>query len=55
VPYTIAVVLLDEGARMIANLRDAKPEEIKGNMEVEVIYEKLTKDITLPQFRPVCQ
>ncbi len=52
-PYAIAVVLLDEGARMIANLRGAKPEEIKGDMAVEIIFEELSEDITLPQFRPV--
>ena len=53
VPYAVGVVLLEEGARMIANLRGVKPEEIKGDMEVEVIYEKLSEDITLPQFHPI--
>jgi hypothetical protein len=29
-----------------------KPEDVKGDMEVEVFFEKLTEDINLPQFRP---
>ena len=52
VPYVVAIATLDEGVRMIANLRSLKPEDIKGDMEVEVFFEELTTEITLPQFRP---
>jgi hypothetical protein len=51
IPYIVAIATLDEGVRMTANLRGVKPEDVKGDMEVEVFYEKLTEDITLPQFR----
>jgi uncharacterized protein len=52
VPYIAAIATLDEGVRMTANLRGVKPEDVKGDMEVEVFFEKLTEDINLPQFRP---
>ncbi len=51
-PYTTVLVLLAEGPRMLANLRDIKPEDIKPDMEVEVCFEDITPEITLPQFRP---
>ena len=51
VPYIVAIATLDEGVRMTANLRGVKPEDVKGDMEVEVFFEKLTEDINLPQFR----
>ncbi len=52
VPYIVAIATLDEGVRMTANLRGVKPEDVRGDMEVEVFSEKLTEEITLPQFRP---
>lgn len=51
-PYVVAIARLEEGPRMLANLRGVKPDEIKADMEVEVFYEDLTDEITLPQFRP---
>ena len=51
VPYVVAIVLLDEGARMVANLRGTKSADIKADMPVEVIFEELTDEITLPQFK----
>ncbi|MBN1374566.1 MAG: OB-fold domain-containing protein [Dehalococcoidia bacterium] len=53
VPYIVALVLLNEGVRMFANLRGIKPEDIHENQEVEVFFEKLSAEIMLPQFHPV--
>ncbi len=52
VPYIVAIATLDEGVRITANLRGINPEDVRENMEVEVIYEKLTEDMELPQLRP---
>lgn len=52
VPYVVALAAMDEGVRMMANLRGVKPEDVKENMPVEVFFEKLSDEITLPQFRP---
>lgn len=53
VPYVVALAELDEGVRMYANLRGINPADIRGDMAVEVFFEKLTPEVTLPQFRPV--
>ncbi|HUG16729.1 MAG TPA: Zn-ribbon domain-containing OB-fold protein [Thermomicrobiales bacterium] len=54
VPYVVAMIDLEEGPRMMTNLIDvqADPEHVKIGMSVEVVYEDVTDEITLPKFRP---
>ena len=52
VPYAVAVVQLEEGARMISNVIGVKPHELRCGMPVEVVFEKLNDEITLTKFRP---
>lgn len=53
-PYAIAVVELEEGPRMMANLVDCEqtPEALPLDLPLEVTFEELTDEIHLPQFRP---
>jgi uncharacterized OB-fold protein len=53
-PYAIAVVELDEGPRLMTNIVDCPqtPEALQLDMPVEITFEKLDDDITLPLFRP---
>jgi uncharacterized protein len=53
-PYAIAVVELNEGPRMMTNIVDCPqtPEALVLDMPVEIAFEKLDDDITLPLFRP---
>jgi uncharacterized protein len=53
-PYAIAVVELDEGPRLMSNIVDCPqtPEALELDMKLEVAFEKLDDDITLPLFRP---
>jgi uncharacterized OB-fold protein len=53
VPYASIIVELDEapGALMAGNLLGSPYTEAKVGRRVEVIFEKLNGDITLPQFR----
>jgi uncharacterized OB-fold protein len=53
-PYSIAVVELDEGPRMMSNIVDCPqtPEALELDMKLEVAFEKLDDKITLPLFRP---
>ena len=37
---------------VVGNLVDAKPEDIRIGLAVEVFFEKITDAVTLPQFRP---
>lgn len=53
-PYAIAVVELAEGPRMMTNIVDCPqtPEALALDMKLEVTFEKLDDEITLPFFRP---
>lgn len=53
-PYVIAVVQLDEGPRMMTNIVgiEATPENLPIDLPVEVTWEKLSDDITIPLFKP---
>jgi uncharacterized OB-fold protein len=53
-PYVTAVVELDEGPRMLTNLVDVEPdpEKIRCDMPLEVVFEDISDEITLPKFRP---
>lgn len=52
-PFVLALVDLKEGVRMMTNIVDCKPEEVHIGMDVEVVFEDVTDEITLPKWRPV--
>lgn len=52
VPYVTVTVDLDEGVRASARLKGAPAEGIRIGMEVEVDFEDVTEELTLPVFRP---
>jgi hypothetical protein len=54
VPYIVALVDLEEGARMPANLVGVEPDpaKLRCDMPVEVVFDDLTDTISLPNFRP---
>lgn len=54
-PYVIAVVTLDEGPRMMTNLVEAEPDpaRLPPDLSLEVVYDDVTDEVTLPKFRPV--
>jgi uncharacterized OB-fold protein len=56
VPYASIVVELDDApnALLAGNLLEAPYTDAKVGRRVEVIFEKLNDDITLPQFRLAC-
>jgi hypothetical protein len=53
-PYAIAVVELDEGPRMMTNIVECPqtPEALILDMPLEIAFEKMDDEITLPLFRP---
>ncbi len=53
VPYVVALIDLAEGVRMASNIIDCDPDAVTADMAVEVVFEAVTNDITLPKFRPV--
>ena len=53
-PFTVAVVELEEGPRMMCNILECEPspEVLQLDMDLEVTFEKLNDEISLPQFKP---
>lgn len=50
-PYAVAIVQLDEGIKMMANIIDSPLDQIQVGAPVEVVFEKANEEITLPQFK----
>jgi uncharacterized OB-fold protein len=51
IPYSPVIVELDEGVRMVTWLTGVKPEELELAMPVEVVFDDVTPDVSLPKFR----
>ena len=52
VPWTVIMVDLDEGVRMISHIVDCPAEDVRIRMRVEVVFEEVEAGVTLPYFRP---
>jgi hypothetical protein len=52
-PYVVALVETQEGVKMMTNIIGCKPEEVYIGMDVVVVFEDVTPEVTLPKFRPV--
>src|SRR5690625_1569531 len=55
VPYIVALIDLVEGVRMISNVINVDIDKVRCDMDVEVVFEKIDDEITLPLFQPVNQ
>ena len=51
-PYVLAIVELAEGVRLLTNIVGCAPDAVRIGMPVEVVFEDVTPEITLPKFRP---
>jgi len=51
-PYTVGLIDIDEGCRMVSNIVEVNPEDVRVGMPVEVVFEEITPEISLPKFRP---
>jgi uncharacterized OB-fold protein len=50
-PYNVSLVDLAEGPRLISNVIDCPPDQVRIGMPVRVVYED-HEEYTLPKFRP---
>jgi uncharacterized OB-fold protein len=48
----LAVIELEEGVRMISNVIGIEPSKVRCGMAVEVVFDRLSDELTLPRFRP---
>jgi uncharacterized OB-fold protein len=53
VPYVYAIIDLDEGLRLIANIIRTSPERVQIGLPVRVAFVDVTPAVTLPQFEPI--
>ncbi|MDE0408482.1 MAG: OB-fold domain-containing protein [Alphaproteobacteria bacterium] len=51
-PYVVACVELDEGARIVSNLATGDIDAVHIGQRVEVFFDKVSDDLTVPKFRP---
>jgi uncharacterized OB-fold protein len=51
VPYAVVIVTLEEGPKITSNLVGCPVDEIAVGMPVEVVFEQVSPDVTLPKFR----
>jgi len=51
VPYSPVVIEMDEGVRLVSWLIDVPPEELRLGLPVEVVFDDVTPEVTLPKFR----
>lgn len=52
VPYVAAVVDLAEGPRMLTNVVDCELDALSVGMMLEVSYQPISDEVTIPVFRP---
>ena len=51
-PYIAAQVDLEEGVRITTIIVDAEPAQLSIGMAVEIEFEPISEDVTIPVFRP---
>ena len=52
-PYILVTVDLEEGVRLQSQLRGTQEGDLRLGLPVEVVFEALTADVTLPFFRAI--
>jgi uncharacterized protein len=57
VPLIVGVIQLVEQPHllMVANVLDTRTQDLKLGLPLEVVFERVTDDCTLPQFRPATE
>ena len=52
VPYNVAIVELEEGLRLHTNIVGCANEELRVGLPLEVVFDRVNDEVTLPRFRP---
>ncbi len=53
IPYNVTWVKLDEGPLLMSNIVECRNEDIYVEMPLQVVFDDVTDEITLPKFKPV--
>ena len=51
-PFVMAYIKLEEGVRMLSNIIQCDPATVHVGMPVEVVFEDVNDEISLPKFKP---
>lgn len=51
VPYAPVVVEMEEGVRLLSTVVDCAPDDLAIGMPVEVVFDDVTAEVTLPRFK----
>ena len=51
--YVVAMIELEDGVKMMSNVVDCDPETVTIGMDVEVVFEDATEEVTFAKFKPV--
>ena len=51
VPYSVVLVELEEGVRLVSNMIDLEPDEVEIGIPVEVVFDDIEDDLTLFKFK----
>jgi uncharacterized protein len=52
VPYVVASIELEEGARILTNIVTDRPDALRIGQPVQVFFDKVSDELTIPKFRP---
>lgn len=50
-PYNVALIQLAEGPRMLSNVVDSAPEDLRVDLPVQVVFDAVSETITIPRFK----
>ncbi len=53
IPYNVTWVKLDEGPLLMSNIVDCRNEDIYVEMPLQVVFDDVTEEVTLPKFKPL--
>ena len=51
VPYSVVLVELEEGVRLVSNMIDLEPDEVEIGIPVEVVFDDIEDYLTLFKFK----
>jgi uncharacterized OB-fold protein len=51
IPYSVVLVELEEGVRLVSNMMDIEPDEVRIGLPVEVCFDDIADDLTLFKFK----
>ncbi|MDF3313278.1 Zn-ribbon domain-containing OB-fold protein [Rhodococcus sp. NPDC057014] len=50
-PYNVSVIALEEGPQILANVVDIDNDDLKVGMALEVVFDSVDPDLTVPRFK----